>query len=317
MKKTINIIMFFIFTIFFMTINSYAVTDEETISREETNIEEVSLEDNIIYKYDKKTNTTTVVTFDEVLSVCDNSSVQETKSYIPKEQSYFYDYGISMAANTNFFFSPYLSQTPYSDTCKIIAEGGLVKGSGFLVGSNLLLTCAHCVFEDKTFENYYSNWTCYPAYDNGIYKEGLSAGWDTVYYSSLYGSSTESTSNENDWAICVLQSDLGNSQGWFGCRSYGSSSSLEGMSVKSTGYPDNENFSGKYQYYTLGTISNVHTKWFDTDSLNYAGMSGGPIMQTSDNIAVGLTKGRYDADNSTYAVRITSNIINIINELQE
>lgn len=215
-----------------------------------------------------------------------------------------------------FFMSPNLAVRPYSDTCKIIAEDGFIHGSGFLVGSNLLLTNAHCIFTDKTCENYYSHWTCFPAYDDGPYSEGLFTGWDTVYYSSDYNSIIEATRKENDWAICVLQSNLGNSQGWFGCRFYGSNSYLENEPIKQMGYPKNDGFSGRRQYYSIGNITNVRSKSFNANSINYTGMSGGPIvLQSDENVAVGIVEG-HDSDNTTYGVRITSQIIDIINSLQ-
>ena len=39
-----------------------------------------------------------------------------------------------------------------------------------------------------------------------------------------------------------MQSNLGDSQGWFGCRSYGSNSYLEDKPVKQMGYPKNDGF---------------------------------------------------------------------------
>lgn len=308
-----------IFIAFLINIPADATFEEEEKVSRETTVEVENAQDNyVIYKYDRKANETTIVNLEEMLSLCNLTHSTETKGYTPNKLDVLssnYDNRYSPLTNKNFWFSPNLSITPYSDTCKIIADGGLAKGSGYLVGSNLLLTCAHCVFSDKTFNNFYSNWTCYPAYDNGPYSDGLFTGWDTVYYSSDYGSSSESESNENDWALCVLQSDLGNSQGWFGCRSYGSNSSLDDAAITTIGYPDNENFSGKYQYYTLGNISNVHSKWFDTDTINRQGMSGGPVALQSDNYAVGIIKGYYE-DSSTYAVRITSDIVDLINSLQ-
>ena len=46
-------------------------------------------------------------------------------------------------------------------------------------------------------------------------------------------------------------------------------------------------------------------------------MSGGPIARTSDNKIVGIVKGRLDEDiNKTYGVRITQQIIDLINQLR-
>ena len=320
MKKTLIKVLFILLIILllnslFLT-TSKAFDKDEVIKREDViETEQLSQEEYVIYKYDKKTDTTTIVDTDEMLSLCNLTSTNESQGYTPPYQLTKTNFN-SLRNIPNFFFSPNLSLRPYSDNCKIIAEGGLNHGSGFLVGSNLLLTNAHCVFSDKTFENYYANWTCYPAYDNGPYSEGLFTGWDTVYYSSGYGSIFESVSDENDWALCVLQSNLGDSQGWFGCRSYGSNSYLEDKPVKQMGYPKNDGFDGKYQFYSIGNITDVRSKSFDADSINHAAMSGGPIvLQSDENYAVGLIKGRHE-DNTTYGVRITSEIVDLINSLQ-
>lgn len=315
-KSSLFLFIILLLTIVFIT--PVKAFDKDEVIKKESTAETLQFtqEEYVIYKYDKKTDTTTVVDTDEMLALYNLTRTNESEGYTPPNQLTT-NWDFNSARNTpNFFFSPNLSVRPYSDTCKIIAEGGLQHGSGFLVGSNLLLTNAHCVFTDKTFENFYANWTCYPAYDDGAYSDNLFTGWDTVYYSSGYGSALESVSNENDWAICVLQSNLGNSQGWFGCRSYGSDSYLEDEPVKQMGYPKNEGFSGKYQYYSIGSITDVRSKSFDANSINHGGMSGGPIvLQSDENYAVGLIKGRY-ADNTTYGVRITSEIIDIINSLQ-
>ncbi len=316
LMKSLLILLFILYLTIEFDTPVKAFDKDEVMEREDvTETLQLTQEEYVIYKYDRKTDTTTVVDINEMLDLYNLTSTNESQGYTPLYQLDQTNFRSIMNTPT-FFMSPNLGVTPYSDTCKIIAEGGLQHGSGFLVGSNLLLTNAHCVFSDKTFENFYANWTCYPAYDNGAYSEGLFTGWDTVYYSSGYGSILESVSNENDWAICVLQSNLGNSQGWFGCRSYGSNSYLEDESIKQIGYPKNDRFSGKYQYYSIGSITDVRSKSFDANSINHGGMSGGPIvLQSAENHAIGLIKGRYD-DNTTYGVRITSEIIDIINSLQ-
>lgn len=323
MKNILTKLLLIIFIIIFLTIifiNPVRAFDKNEVLRKEDTFEQLenAPENNIIYKFDKKTNKTTIVDVDEILALYNLSRTNESMGFMPQNQQKSIWTDNKFTRDTpNWFFSPQLGLRPYSDTCKIIAEGGLQHGSGFLVGSNLLLTNAHCVFEDKNFENYYSNWICYPAYDNGPYASGLYTGWSTVYYSSGYSSNIESVSNENDWAICVLQSNLGDTQGWFSCSSYGSSSYLEDKPIKQIGYPKNDGFSGKYQYYSTGDITNVRSKSFDTNAISHSGMSGGPIvLQSNENSAVGLIKGNY-SDNTTYGVRITSEIVNLIISLQQ
>lgn len=314
MKSSLILLFILLLTI---TLNApvNAFDKDEVIEEKDVAETEQITEEYIIYKYDRKTDTTTVVNLDEIADLYNLTDIKESQGYTPPYQLSQINSNSIMNTPT-FFMSPNLAVRPYSDTCKIIAEGGLKYGSGFLVGSNLLLTSAHCVFTDKTCENYFANWTCFPAYDDGPYSEGLFTGWDTVYYSSGYSSTDEDVSQENDWAICVLQSNLGESQGWFACRYYGSNSYLKDEPVKQIGYPKNEGFSGKRQYYSIGSITNVRSKSFDANAINYEAMSGGPIVLQSDEYyAVGLIKGRKN-DNTTYGVRITSQIIDIINDLQ-
>ena len=64
-------------------------------------------------------------------------------------------------------------------------------------------------------------------------------------------------------------------------------------------------------------MSNTQSKYFYSSAKTENGMSGGPIARTSDNKIVGIVKGRLDEDiNKTYGVRITQQIIDLINQLR-
>ena len=113
---------------------------------------------------------------------------------------------------------------------------------------------------------------------------GYSSGWAKIYYSNNWVSSHDP---EYDWCISVLYEDLGSHFGWYACQTYGNNSDFNGRNVRTLGYPgDLEN--GQYQYYSFGSVSNTHDRYFDSSSRVVGGFSGGPIYQTSDNYIIGV-----------------------------
>lgn len=209
---------------------------------------------------------------------------------------------------------------PYRVTCRTvcISEDGTeeIHGTAAIVGPKLALTSAHTVFNlEKKYK--YLNWTCYPAYNKGVYKD-LSCGWSRVYYSSKWmESSSNALIRPYDWAICVLEKNLGDSVGWFGVQSYGSNSELNNVSVKLTGYPSEVQYgytkTGIYQYETGNKIDSVNNNMFSFSAYTAHGFSGGPVRRTSDNFIVGVNQGK-DGLGKPIAVRITQEMINIIND---
>ena len=158
----------------------------------------------------------------------------------------------------------------------------------------------------------YSNWIAYPGYNNGAYN-GISSGWSKIYYSSNW---TSRHQDKDDWCLCVLNSNIGSQVGWYGVASYASNSDLNNLSVKALGYPLIPG-STLYQYYTNGNLSNISSQKFDTSSKISEGMSGGPIIRTSDNYAVGIVKGYYTFRPDTgIGVRTTADIVDLIIELR-
>lgn len=267
-----------------------------------------------ILKYDAITNQTTEVNMEELkqmtalLTNANDISYNSIEAYDPYESVLSRDnYGTSSATSVIYHKIYDTSSFPNRVTCRIYCSGGI--GSGFLVGPNLLLTAAHCVINPKN-NSIFTGWVCDPGYNYGAY-EGNSCGWSQIYYSSEWISNH---SNEYDWCLCVLEENLGSNLGYFGCQAYGTNSELNNVSVRAFGYPE---FDNQYQYYTEGTTSNAHTNYFNCSAQVVDGMSGGPIVRTSDNYAIGLVKGVYELNSSnTYAVRITQSIIDLIRSLR-
>ena len=216
-------------TLFLSTNNVGATSVEQVHSNlkevtEETDLDfekkDLYVEDKIM-KYDAETGETTEVNMDELtqraskfitlnsdnsLSIesieplFTNNSIYETPKYSTRS--------VSRTRITN------TSVQPYSAVCRIfyLKSGQTYAGSGVLVSSDVVLTAAHCVFDEENNNEKFANWEAQPGY-NGSVLNGLSSGWSTVYYSTAWMSTH---SYEYDWAVCVLNEDLGDNLGAFG-----------------------------------------------------------------------------------------------------
>ena len=123
-------------------------------------------------------------------------------------------------------------------------------------------------------------------------------------------------SDQYDWAICVLLSDVGNQLGWFGTQTYTSNSELDEMPVTVFGYPNDIEYGftwdARYQYKTGEKITSVGNRYFRYSALTFGGFSGGPICK-ADNYIVGIHFGL--VWNTPTGVRITQDMVNLIREL--
>ena len=279
---------------------------------EESFTEAQSTQEEKIMMYDATTGETTEIDMDNLAQKIattytrNGGNYTRTESYDPlaflEEPNPITPYSTyTRVTNTSTF--------PYRVTCRIKAEvyGNELIGSGYLVGSNLLLTNAHCVMNMDDNDQTFADWVAYPGYNNGAYN-GVSSGWSKIIYSSNWKGNH---SVADDWCLCILNSNIGSQVGWFGCQSYGTNAEMNGLAVKTIGYAASEG-NGKYQYYSTGTLSNVQNGYFYSSAMSTGGMSGGPVTRTSDNYAVGINRGH--TSTSAVGVRITQNIINLILE---
>lgn len=90
---------------------------------------------------------------------------------------------------------------------------------------------------------------------------------------------------------------------------YPSSLGLSGKNATNLGYPG----SGLYQYKSAGRVTLVYTNTFRSTSISVDGMSGGPIIN-SDNNLIGIISG-VDGNGSTIGVRITEDLMALIKEV--
>lgn len=325
-------IMISIFSILFCTYNTNAFTSD---------VEDINLSDNIdeseatkeskienmeekIIKYDATTGETTEVNLEELkekinlLNAISNEEFNGTKGYDPYSKLYLENNDqINPHVMVDSFFTRVdnISKFPHRVTCRLIIDGGMSYGSGFLVGPNVMLTAAHCVY-NKEKDNEPRQFRVYPGYDDGAYN-GYSCEWQAIYRSNIW---LETHDREYDWALVELKEDLGNKIGWDGTISFSSNSSLENLSVKMIGYPKDFDL-GKRQYYSEGKINDVFSKHFITSTGNKGGMSGGPITVSDsnnqhDNKAVGIISANitHFPFDQTYGVRLNDYLIDLIRD---
>nr|WP_296774264.1 trypsin-like peptidase domain-containing protein [Rhodococcus sp. (in: high G+C Gram-positive bacteria)] len=172
-------------------------------------------------------------------------------------------------------------------TIGVVFNSNGKRGSGVLVGPNLLLTAGHVVPWGA------SSWSMefVPAYRNGNRPFGSS------YVQEYRGYNTDRDVTGYDYAICRLYNPLGNALGWMGSASFADESDYYNKRYVSSGYP------GTYGERPAVELD-MGIRDIDNDSpgreLEFAlrtdvgpGWSGGPLWQhTANPYVAGIYSGR-------------------------
>lgn len=159
---------------------------------------------------------------------------------------------------------------PYNTICKIFgynANNRAFAGTGILMGKNVVLTAAHVLCDVTNNNQLYSGLTVVPGWNNGLLNN-MTCLCTTVY---VHEDWINSHSYEYDWALGVLDENIGELTGYLGATT-SEGTSMENLSVNSVGY-DEDYENGNYQLQTPGTITNEYTNWFKVTGLFGGGMS--------------------------------------------
>lgn len=303
-----------------ISVASTEISQEQTLNTNYKINEILDLKEKIM-EYNARTGETKEVNIEELELELKSKEVNQSKSTVSSFNSYKIPslrVGLSESAQriTN------VQVAPYNRVCRLEwrnENNGVEIGSASIVGNRVALTAAHCVWDSDT-KKPYKNWTAYPGYtyNSSAHTSSWQAtpcGWDRVYYSEGWMTNTDPQNFTEDWAICILQADVGNKVGYFDLSSYSTESSMMGLPVTVFGYLGDIRYGyldgGKYQYKTGNKITQVGTAAFLYDAYTVGGFSGGPIVRDSDNFIVGVHAAG-QGNKYGFGVRITSNMIKII-----
>lgn len=162
---------------------------------------------------------------------------------------------------------------------------GLVKnekgnGTGTLIGSNIVLTCAHNVYDNKKNINY-KNLIFYPAI-NGPFNHGETRV-KSVYFPNDYKSNKDSV---EDYALLILENHIGDQFGHMGIHC-SNPKNLKGKKYKLYGYPHDkvEDLIGSYEMWGMeGYVKyNEKTTLLEYKIDTYFGQSGSGIFYEDED----------------------------------
>lgn len=248
-----------------------------------------------------------------------NLTVETYKPYVPSKSNiqFMYDDGNGISTNgiygiddRTFLSSSQYTVWPYRAVCQLEMDfydknGNIVTylGSGALVGPNILLTASHCVYSTEL--GWSSVVRAYPGYRAGI--QNYSYASSTAAVIGLYFNTSDSN---DDWALIKLNSNIGDTVGYFGleCADINNRTELRNIAYNgATGLMSN----------TYGRAYGVETYKFYHRIDAIAGSSGSPIFKGhSMNISGIHSAGIHNTDfDYNVACRVSNYLVNDWEEL--
>lgn len=208
------------------------------------------------------------------------------------------------------------AEYPYHSVGRLYWDSGVLC-SGALVGPRHVLTAGHCIPEQPTSGRFA------PGYDDG---ERFGSAQVQVALSSTGQEAGSPCETKGDWAILVLDENLGDGLGYFGVKSP-DASKLDQPAFYHMGYPGDKGGSQPYRVVDA-TINSADTFDCDASGPIYSdtdtsgGQSGGPIWEMDENmdrwiwgaLSIGVSWGER-VGHSGFASG--SQMIDAINKLRE
>lgn len=223
--------------------------------------------------------------------------------------------------------SPFVvSFAPYKHMCLITAtfpNGTSMDSSGILISKNLVLASAHGIYNHErggaakhveiAIGTYFT--------DSERVTQGGTQSWNGAHLKTGW---TEKQLAQCDWSLIILSQNVSTYEK---CGYVPDIENAKGKAIRVIGYPGIPNIGSVYFKYgtgeITGTTNNIATKEELKNIWKYSieseeGMSGGPIIEQSSGLVIGVVKGTVSnilgIQISTVGVPLTKEIADVILE---
>lgn len=171
-------------------------------------------------------------------------------------------------------------------------------GSGLLVGPRHVVTAGHCVHE--------KGWATSISFTPGLNETDRPFGSAEVKQIYTVKEWVNNRDPQNDFALLILDRDIGNQVGWYGLMTP-SNAFLEELTINVTGYPGDKG--GKKLYTMAGHVEKYNSKILNYSIDTFGGQSGAGIWTTlRDNkrYCCGIhTSGQRNVENTATRINDT------------
>lgn len=172
------------------------------------------------------------------------------------------------------------------------SDGGIYRGTGFMIGPNAVATSGHVVFSHD-----HGGWITYakvtPALCSRVSGSGYFGYAEAIAY-QCGNNFANGKAADDDWGIIILDRNIGSETGWLNITSL-NLSSYANLSVKVNGYP------GKVRgveendlFLSTGTISSATSRTLTSYNIDCSGgNSGGPCYYYANGEynVIGICRG--------------------------
>jgi glutamyl endopeptidase len=177
--------------------------------------------------------------------------------------------------------------------------------TGTLIGPHHIVTAGHCVYNIAT-DKWYSNLNVSLG-QNGNSKPYGTSTWKKALAVTGW---TQSHLRDYDYAMIVLNQDIGNSNGWLG---YGWQNPMPAYNININGYPGDKAFGTMWHSFCQLQIIQAFRLYYACDTFNGESGSAAYVLKADQSRTVyGIHAYGVDSTGLNGATRITESVFNKI-----